>query len=233
MLLTLDIVFRSNIVFSDHAVLDASRVLTMSAKTFKTAPLPRQARYALTLTHALEAGSYGPLLRKACVIVSKWPSPTSDTDPKPPADVAWLTAMTGLFEAVGRADEDVRADVWWSIVDVAADMDVEDASSCRRIQHLLTPIPDRLSTEQIKSILPVDTVAVWRHGTINVNSRGKRLVKEGLDRLENLNPDSGRKRKRDLEKEENLRRMLKKDLPDLDFQDGKDVLPILLGQIRR
>ena len=229
MLFSLDIVLRTQAYYNDDTTLEASRVLATAVHTFRSASLARQTRYAITLTHALESDAYSPMLRKACVSISKWPVPSENglgLD-------SWRSAMSKLFEAIGKADADTRAEVWWTIIDDIDAIDFSDGQSCRRAVHILTPIPDRMSRDQIKSVVPAETVNGWRETLLHPNSQGQTLVRACLDKLDANDIGSCRKRKRDAEKDEEVLRSLKKELPELDIPNCGEILPALNKHIRR
>lgn len=231
MLFSLDIILRAQAFFNDDTTLEASKILASAAYTFRSASISRQARYALTLTHALDSDTYSPMLRKACVSISKWPIP-SDNENGLSLD-SWRSAMSRLFEAIGRADEDTRAEVWWTIIEDVDAIDFSDGQSCRRAVHILTPIPDRMSAEQITDVVPTETLNGWRANLSHPNSQGQNLVRASLDKLESSDGESSRKRKRDIEKEEEVLRRLKKDLPELNVASSAEILPTLNMHIRR
>lgn len=229
MLFSLDIILRTQAYFNDDTTLEASRILASAAHTFKSASITRQTRYAITLTHALESDTYSPMLRKACVSISKWPLPSEEGQTLD----SWRSAMSRLFEAIGRADEDTRAEVWWALIDDVDTLDFSDGQACRRAAHLLTPIADRMPVEQIKSTLPVETLDGWRETVSQPNSQGQTLVRSCLDKLERNDGGSNRKRKRDTEKEEEALRKLKKELPELNIPTSVEILPTLNMHVRR
>lgn len=229
MLLCLDVILRTQAYYNDDTTLEASRILAAAVHSFKSASIARQTRYAITLTHALESDSYSPMLRKACVSISKWPIPSESG----PSLDAWRSAMSKLFEAIGKADEDTRAEVWWTMIDDIDAIDLSDGQSCRRAVHLLTPIPDRISTDQIKNVVPAETIDGWRENLSHANSHGQTLVRACLDKLDATDIGSSRKRKRDVEKDEEVLRRMRKELPELDIPNCGEILPKLNMHIRR
>jgi hypothetical protein len=54
-----------------------------------------------------------------------------------------------------------------------------------------------------------------------------------FDKLDGVEAEGSRKRKRDRDKVEEVLRMLKKNLPDMKLEDSKDILPGLLSQVKK
>lgn len=230
LLMTLDVVLRSDAYFNDDLTLVASRLLANVATVFKSSSTSQQARYARTLTHALESDSYSPMIRKACVTVSKWPVPSGDAGVD--TDV-WRSAMSKLFQAVGTADEDVRAEVWWTIIENVSTLNVAESPAVRQIIHLLTPIPGCIEVEQIKEIIPDEYLKQWRERTAHSTAQAQVLVRESLATLDAGQAGPSRKRKRDNGKDEELLRRFNKDFPEINVVEAKDILPGLLAHLRR
>ena len=182
-------------------------------------------RYARALTKALKSGQYAPSLRRACVVVSKWPC----VGTFPP----WQGAMYDLNNAMSQADTQLRADVWWTLFDDAETHSCSILNGGQRICHLLTPIPGRMSAEQIIAILPEDLRDRWREGTKQRNYGSANDIMDCLDKLEGIAVESSRKRKRGKDTIEELIRALKKDYPDMKLEDSKDILPGLLSQVKK
>lgn len=225
LLLCLQVIFGSTTFFSDDTTSDASAMLAVAARTFKTLPPKRQTRYARTLTLALKSGHYAPSLRRACVIVSKWPC----IGTFPP----WQGAMEGLNHAMSQADVQLRADVWWSLLD-----DVENHSPVilnggQRIAHLLTPIPGRMSAEQIINVLPKELREKWKRDSSHRAHGSARRIMECFDKLDGVDAESSKKRKRDRDKVKEVIGMLKKNFPDMKCSDSVDILPGLMTHVRK
>lgn len=230
MLMTLDVILRAEVYFNDDATLVASRILANTATAFKSATTAKQARYATTLTHALDGDTYTPMLRKACVIVSKWPLPSVAAGPELDD---WRLAMSRLFQAIGRADEDTRAEVWWTLIDDVGALTIAESPAVRKIIHLLTPIPGRLGIEQIRAMVPDEYLQEWREQTVHATGTAQVLVRESLANLDTNQAECSRKRKRDSDKEEEVIRHVRKEIPDLHIIEVKDVLPALLAHVER
>jgi len=141
--------------------------------------------------------------------------------------------MYDLNNAMSQADTQLRADVWWSLFDDAETHSCSILNGGQRICHLLTPIPGRMSAEQILAILPEDLRDRWREGTKQRNYGSANDIMDCLDKLEGIAVESSRKRKRGKDTIEELIRALKKDYPDMKLEDSKDILPGLLSQVKK
>jgi hypothetical protein len=200
-------------------------MLAVAARTFKTLPPKRQTRYARTLTLALKSGHYAPSLRRACVIVSKWPC----VGTFPP----WQGAMEGLNNAMSQADVQLRADVWWSLLDDAENHCHVILNGGQRIAHLLTPIPGRMSAEQIINIVPKVLRDKWRRDLSHRAHGPARQIMDCLDKLDGVDAESSRKRKRDRDKVEEVIEMLKRTFPDVEWSDDKAIFGGLLSCLKK
>lgn len=141
--------------------------------------------------------------------------------------------MKKVNDAMSQGDAQLRADVWWSLYDDAEDHDHEMIVGAQRIRHLLTPIPGRTSVEQILNIIPKELRDRWRDENNHRSLGPARDVMEGLDKLDGIEAESSRKRKRGKDTVEEVIRMLKRDWPDMKLEDSKDILPSLLAQVKK
>jgi len=141
--------------------------------------------------------------------------------------------MERVNDAMSQGDVQLRADVWWSLYEDAENHDDTILNGGRRIKHLLTPIPGRMSAGQILSIIPKDLFDRWRRDNKHRAYGPARDVMDGLDKLNGIEAESSRKRKRGKETVEEVIRMLKKDWPDMKLENSDDILPGLLSQIKK
>jgi MoxR-like ATPase len=141
--------------------------------------------------------------------------------------------MYYLNNAMSKADVQLRADVWWSLYDDAENHNYAIVNGGQRIKHLLTPIPGRLSAEQIISIIPTELRDRWRRDNSHRAHGPARDVMEGLEKLDGIEAESSRKRKRGKDSVEEVIRILKRDYPDMKLEDSKDILPSLLSQVKK
>jgi hypothetical protein len=141
--------------------------------------------------------------------------------------------MAQLNVEMSRADSQLRADVWWALVDERENHYSAYINGAQRIAHLLTPIPDRMSAGQIKSIISANLRETWRKNSGDRGHGGARLIMDAFIALDGADPETSRKRKRGQEKVEEVIRMLKKDFPEMNLADSKDILPGLLSQVKK
>jgi hypothetical protein len=224
LLLALQVIFRTHIVFADDITAEASAMLATAAQAIKSAPPKRQTRFARTLAYALQSDSYAPILRNACVVVSKWPENTTFQP--------WQNAMFKLNQAMLRGDIDLRADVWWALYEDVDHHDIKSLVGGARIEHIATMIPSRISSELVcRNVF--DNILVWREQLEDDRSLRARAIDTKLLQYIFESPPASKKRKRDPEKVDEAFRMLRKEFPEMKLADSKDILPGLTAMIKR
>lgn len=141
--------------------------------------------------------------------------------------------MYHLNNAMSQADTQLRADVWWSLFDNVETHEGTILNGGQRICHLLTPIPGRISAEQILAIIPKDIRADWRKVAQCRAYGSARDIMDCLDKLDGIEVECSKKRKREKDTAEQVIGMLKKDFPEMKLEDSKDILPGLLSQVKK
>lgn len=224
LLLALQVIFRTHIFFADDITADASAMLATVAHSIKSSTPKRQTRFARTLTYALQSDVYAPILRNACIVVSKWPD---DTTFQP-----WQNAMFKLNQAMLRGDVDLRADVWWTLFEIVDQHDAKRLIGGSRIEHLATMIPSRIPCELVSELV-LQRIPAWAEQLEDDRSLRKQVICTKLAQYIDAESPPSKKRKRDPEKVDEAFRILKKEFPDMKLADSKDILPGLAGLIKR